>query len=152
MRLRTAILAWVVPVVAVVGLATPASASTANTEHFLAVATSPSGPTRVFADGPITATGFDRATSTTRDIFTFPRGTLIVRHHAVVSHSSFDPKLCLARHTESGTYSVVGGSGAYQDASGSGLYHVMVIAQGCNRKVPPKTFVLTIKAQGPLSL
>jgi hypothetical protein len=75
----------------------------------------------------------------------------VVRHHAVSSRQTFDPKTCYGRQVESGTYTVVGGDGKYANASGRGIYHLVAQFVGCGMNKPPKLFELEIDAFGPLS-
>jgi len=106
----------------------------------------------VTASGPIHAAGRDVVVNDNRDRFVFPKGTLVVAHHAVSSHDSFDPTTCLGRATETGTYQIVRGTDAYSGASGHGTYHVKVLIQGCNQNRPLNQFLLEIHASGPLTL
>ena len=153
MRLRMAVAALTVVGAAIAGVAGTASASpVTGTEHFLILQTGTSQVPSVTASGPIHAAGRDIVVSDNRDRFVFPKGTLIVDHHAVSSHDSFDPKTCLGRATETGTYRIVRGTHAYSGASGHGTYHVKVLIQGCNQNRPPKQFLLEIHASGPLTL
>jgi hypothetical protein len=151
MRLRLAIAALAMTGAAVVAFATPASASpVTGTEHFLLLQTDLNGPTTVVGTGPIHAAGRDVQLSNTRDRFVFPKGTLIITHHPVSNHASFDPKTCLGRFNEHGTYQVARGTDAYAGASGSGTYHAEVVQQGCGPT--PKQYVLEIHASGPLTI
>ena len=153
MRLRAVIAALVVTGTAVAGLSGTASASSVTgTEHFLILQTGDSRVPSVTGSGPIHAAGRDIVVNDNRDRFVFPKGSLIVVHHAVRSHESFDPKTCLVRVDETGNYQVVRGTDAYHGASGHGTYHAEVLSQGCNPNRPPKQFVLEVHASGPLTL
>ncbi len=152
MRSRLAVAALAMTGAAVVGFAAPASAATTGTEHVLLLQTGVNSPITVTGTGPIHAAGRDVVLSDTRDRFVFPKGNLIVEHHAVSSHESFDPKTCLAKITESGNYHIVKGTDAYRGASGHGTYVTRVLIQGCNQNKPPKQFLLEVRATGPLTL
>ena len=135
-----------------IAAALPATASSAPTKYFTAVQTSLDGPTTVVAAGPISATGTDVESTNHRGQFTFPDGTLTVKHRATTRHDTFDSRTCVFTSSETGTYTIVKGSGAYAHASGSGVYKSAVVGQGCDHNQPPTSFVLTISAHGPLSL
>jgi hypothetical protein len=137
------------------GLAASASAGTkAATEHILLLQTSVTGSPTVIANGPIHARGRDVVVSNTKDRFVFPRGSVTVVHHATPgsSRSSFDPVTCLTRQSERGTYRVTHGTGAYDDATGSGRYRSSVFAVGCSQTRKPSVFIVKVSASGPLSL
>jgi hypothetical protein len=58
----------------------------------------------------------------------------------------------VTQHEETGTYSVVSGSGAYTHAHGNGTYRLNFLFQGCNQHQPPKAFALDLDAVGPLTV
>jgi len=87
-----------------------------------------------------------------RDDFVFPDGTLHIRHQEISQHQKFDADTCVGRFWEKGTYAVTGGTGAYENVSGSGRYTVTGVIQGCDRHQPPTSFSVVIQAQGPLTL
>ena len=130
----------------------PAGASSAPTQYFTAVQTSLDGPTTVVAAGPISATGTNVESTNHRGQFTFPDGTLTVNHRATTGKQTFDSRTCVFTNSETGTYTIIKGSGAYAHASGSGVYKSLVIGQGCDRNRPPTSFVFTIAAHGPLTV
>src|SRR6476646_1233338 len=108
-----------------------AGASTTPTEYFTATQTTFDGPTTVVAAGPISATGTDNALGRHRDDFGFPDRALHIRHQAISQHQKFDADTCVGRFWEKGTYAVTGGTGAYENVSGSGRYNVTGVIQGC---------------------
>jgi hypothetical protein len=135
-----------------IGMALPAGASSAPIEHFTAVSTSVNGPTTVVAAGPIAAAGTDVESGHHRGVFSFPDGTLTIKHQAVTGRQTFDSRTCVFTDSQTGTYTIVKGTGAYAHVSGSGDFKSLVIGQGCDRNQPPTSFVLTIAAHGPLTL
>jgi hypothetical protein len=157
---RTAAVAAVAGTVLALTTSTAASASGdgghhshARTEHFVVLQTDPnaSQPT-VVARGPIHARGTDTVVDDNHDVFTFPKGSINVVHHATKSSDSFDPTTCYGHFTERGKYRITGGTGAYDDARGHGTYRVEVNAVGCDQNAPPEIFSLVIRASGPLHL
>ncbi|HZZ96095.1 MAG TPA: hypothetical protein VFE19_03735 [Jatrophihabitantaceae bacterium] len=153
MKLRHALLVLAVAGLAVIGLAAPASAKAkSGTEHILALSNSSSSKRyTVIGIGPIHARGVDIQLSATKDRFKFPDGALLVKHNPKHDHNMSDPKTCLQTYTESGTYTVTGGTGAYKTATGHGKYSLSIIAVGCSQSRPPKPFQLQLRASGPLT-
>jgi hypothetical protein len=123
-------------------------------QHFLVLSSDPSDSATpvIVATGPIHAKGTDIVVSDTRDTFKFPDGALSIRHHAKKKSikDSSDPVTCYFKHTERGTYTVTGGTGAYANAHGHGHYSVRVSAVGCDENAPPEFFSFEIRASGPL--
>jgi hypothetical protein len=134
-----------------VGTTVAAAAPAAQTEYIQFLSTNPNGNPVVIGKGPIHARGTDLALDAHHDRITFPKGTLRIRHTRVSQGGSFDRTTCYGRQTESGTYTVTGGSGAYAHASGRGIYHLVVQFVGCSQHQAPKVFMLQIRAHGPLS-
>jgi hypothetical protein len=122
-------------------------------QHFLLLQTSPdaNGPQAVIATGPIHAAGKDVVLSDTLDRFVFPKGTVRIKHTPQASHDTFDPVTCFGTFTETGTYRVVGGSGAYDDVSGHGTYRVLASFVSCSQTQPPSVFMLQANVHGPIS-
>ena len=129
-----------------------AGASSTPTEYFTATQTSIDGPQTVVAAGPISATGTDVQLGTHRDNFVFPDGTLKVRHQRLTERQTFDSRTCVGTVSETGTYVITRGTGAYVHVTGSGRYKVSVLFQGCDQSQPPTSFSLVIQAHGPLTL
>jgi hypothetical protein len=127
-------------------------ASSTPIQYFTAVQTSADGSQTIVAAGVISATGTDQQLGAHRDNFVFPNGTITVRHEPQTQHQTFDSRTCVGTFTESGTYDVSHGTGDYTHATGSGVYNLTGVAQGCDRSAPPTSFVLTINAHGPLTL
>jgi hypothetical protein len=130
-----------------------ASGQAVRIQRFLVLSTHPSDDTpTVLGFGPIHAKGIDKTINNRKDVFVFPNGKLVVRHHATSRHHFSDPTTCLFRERERGHYRIVRGTGAYAGARGHGHYHVTVTAIGCRQHHQPNTFVLQIKARGPIRL
>ena len=125
----------------------------APTQRFLVISTSPRDNAKpvVLGFGPIHAKGVDKAINGRKDVFRFPKGNLIVRHQRVAGHRDHDPKTCLFRFFERGTYQVVRGTGSYVGAHGHGHYVVNGTFVAC-RNQPPEAAVFQIRARGPLTL
>jgi hypothetical protein len=154
MKIRRFVIGATAAVLITVGgfIPTASASGGSGTEHFLALQTDVNGPQLVFGRGPVHAAGKDVTVNNNRDRFVFPDGVIVVEHHAQSSHQSSDPKNCLFQYRETGVYTLVGGTGAYAHVSGHGTYVVNVITVGCNPNKPPTSFLLTIRAHGPISI
>jgi hypothetical protein len=151
MKLR--VLLSVASVVAVGAMGTGvAGASSTPTEYLTATQTSASGPMTVVAAGPISATGTDVQSGRHRDDFVFPDGTLTVRHEPLTQRQTYDGRTCTGTFSETGTYVVAKGTGAYAHATGSGRYKVSGVFAGCDPSQPPTAYSVVIQAHGPLTL
>jgi len=85
---------------------------------------------RVYATGPISGSGRDIVMGQELDKFVFAKGSVLVSHHATSMNDNFDPRSCMDRFTESGTYSLSSGTGAYKGVTGSGTYTAKGVARG----------------------
>ena len=151
MKLRA--LLSLVAIVAVGAMGTGvAGASSTPTEYFTAVSTSETGPVTVVAAGPISAIGTDTVLGTHRDNFVFPNGTLTVRHESLTRSQKFDVRSCTFTFSETGTYVITRGTGAYAHGTGSGRYKVSAVGTGCDQSQPLTSFVQIIQAHGPITL
>jgi hypothetical protein len=139
-------------IVAVGAMGTGVAGASQPTEYFTAVQTSIDGPQTVTAAGPIAATGTDTQIGAHRDNFVFPAGTLTIRHEPQTTSQKFDGRTCVGTFTETGTYVIARGTGAYKHVTGSGHYKVNGIFQGCDPTAPPQTFTIIIQAHGPIFL
>jgi len=120
-------------------------------EHFLALSTKGDSNPILLGFGPIHAKGVDIAVTNHKDIFRFPRGSLVVRHHKVTGSSHHDRVTCLTRIRERGTYRVVRGTRAYAGAHGRGHYRLRVQFVECQHS-RPRALMIEIRAHGPLHL
>jgi hypothetical protein len=97
----------------------------------------------VYASGPIAGSGRDIVLGPNADKFVFQKGSVTVSHHATSQNQTFDPRTCLTKFNESGTYSIVSGSGAYRGATGSGTYTARGTTRGCNEKTATTRYFVT---------
>lgn len=125
--------------------------TSSGTQHFLIVQTSETGNPPVVATGPIHALGTDVQVNGHRDRFEFPAGVLRINHKATSHRESFDPTTCLGRFTESGTFTIIDGTKAYRNVTGSGTYHVRGYFVGCTEGDPSNTVSIVITASGSVS-
>ena len=151
MRTRRMVAAGIGALAAATFAASPATASTGGTEHFLAVNTSTANnaPAPLAATGPIHALGKDVTVANGKDRFVFPKGAIVVIHKATKSSQSYDPGSCTGRFDQQGTFKVVSGTGAYAHVQGSGTFTLNGIFLGCG-KTPIGASVI-IRATGSLS-
>jgi len=131
-----------------------------GTEHFqLMSTTGDTNHSPVIATGLFTAGGRDHVVSNNIDKFVFPKGTITVRHSNSKGPQSFNPRTCLLRVNQHGTYRILGGTGAYTGITGHGRYRLTILAVGargangkCTQKKKPVAIELQIQARGPVSL
>lgn len=120
--------ASVVAVGAVAVVWAGSATGTTGSQRFSISATDNGGT--VWASGPISGSGRDKPLSENLDKFIFPAGSVLVSHHATSQNQTFDPRSCLSRFTESGTYQLSSGTGAYRGVTGSGTYTAKGTARG----------------------
>lgn len=162
-------LAGMACVAAALSFAAPASAAPAGaragsavtgTEHFQLVGTSATPSTgHVIAYGVFTgAATVDHMGKTAK--FVFSNGSFKVTHkYGNGGTQSFDPKTCLVRVSEPGTYTISGGTGKYKGITGHGKFTFTLLAIGakngqgkCVRDRPPVEFQAIIHASGPVTI
>ena len=124
-------------------------------------------PTRavVVANGVINAVGSDQflpsqpgdPPNVDRDLFTFPNGTLTIKvTNVTFSGGPPDPRSCVAQFAQTGTWDVIGGTGAYARASGGATFSLR--GTGVAARLPgggcadDATFVIVDRAAGDLVL
>ena len=146
-RKRAAVTAMLGAAVAtVVGLAVPAGASplavrpaaVTGTERFQVMSTatnnSPNSP--LIAWGVFTGAGVDREISSNAagtkgvDSFIFSNGKFTVTHTAKTQKQAFNARTCFYSFSETGVFTLSGGTGKYKGISGSGKYALTVIGIG----------------------
>jgi hypothetical protein len=133
-------------VATVVGLAVPAGASpitarpttVTGAEHFQVMSTatnnSPNSP--LIAWGVFTGAGVDREISSNAagtkgvDTFIFSNGKFTVKHTAKTQKQSFNAKTCFYAFSETGVFTLSGGTGKYKGISGSGKFALSVVGIG----------------------
>jgi hypothetical protein len=132
--------------------------ATSNTEHFREMTTSAtSSKSSLIATGVFTAGGIDNQ-GVTPETFTFPNGTIQIKHHAVHTKQTLNSKTCLFTVSQSGTYKLIGGTGTYTGISGHGTYALSILAvlarsKGkCSMSKLPAAYQQTINAHGPVTL
>jgi hypothetical protein len=161
--MRTMILASAAAAAAAVALAiTGAATATTNTktEHFSFIQTQTSGNENLYsaiATGGVTDGGTalaGKGTATLR----FSRGTIKLATKHGQPHSNANLKLCLETYANSGTYTILSGTGAYKGISGSGKYtlHTTDVGPIINGKCSTTANGIAdqgiIIASGPVSL
>ena len=149
-------------------LAGPAHAAT-GTQRFTIVFTgNPRAGVlgRVVATGPVTGVGTDATiaqdphpdgSETDTDLLTFPGGTITIRDTDPADAFHFNERTCTATiSTTAGTYTIVGGTGAYAGATGSGTFSAKGIVLfdrvpgGCSEE--PRLFFAVVQLAGPISV
>jgi hypothetical protein len=134
--------------------------ATSGTENFQLMTTSATSPNgSIIASGVFTAPGVDHEGKHNTATFTFPSGTVSLKHSAGKGTQSFNPKTCLLTVNEHGTYTLTGGTGSYAGITGSGKYQLSILgiaarnSKGkCSMSKPPLAFHQVINASGPVSL
>jgi hypothetical protein len=115
----------------------------------------------VIADGPITDYGMNvLGANGTSAVFDLQRGTITLntidyKH----SRQHLNPVTCLSVTTQSGTYTINGGTGAYLGIRGHGIFHDRITAifsrdssGACTNTIPPQSIQLIDYASGPIWL
>lgn len=128
-----------------------ADAAPAPTQYFTIISVNDE-PSVIVTAGPISATGKNVELNRRTNRFVFPRGSLKVKHTPITSKETFDRTTCVATFSETGTYTVTGGTRAYAHASGSGRYTSFGFIQGCDPNEPPTSFFFIVSGHGPLTL
>lgn len=126
-------------------------------EQFQLMNASPTSSTSSFiGHGVFTAGGVDHQGKLDRVVFS--NGSFKITHKKGSGTQHFNPKTCLLTVTQTGTYKLSGGTGAYAGISGHGTYRLSVLAIGarsggtCSKTAPPTAFQQLIRASGPVRL
>jgi hypothetical protein len=127
-------------------------------EHFQLMTTSAtSSKATIIATGVFTAGGIDNS-GVKPETFIFPAGKIHITHRASKTKQRFNVKTCLLTVSQSGTYKLIGGTGAYAGISGHGTYKLSILAVAarskgkCSMKKAPVAWEQLIKAHGPVKL
>ena len=107
----------------VMGLASPAAAQTSGNQRFIVVGGGSGDQFNftVVAVGPITAVGTFEETDDEDVIrFRLPQGTVTLDSPTVDEDEDFNELACAGSFTFTGPFTIVGGTGAFQGATGSG--------------------------------
>lgn len=156
-----------VAAISLIGTATSASATaTTGNQTFTGYETGNQGNFQGFtsslnvANGIINAVGHDVAqypdmANFDRDDFVFPRGTLFTEIQTD-SPASIDPRTCFGQGPLTGIANIVGGSGAYQGATGSltltGRLILIAAFDHGTCSSTDVTFIAVFTAKGSLTL
>jgi len=137
----------------------PARAAVSGAESFQIMTTSATGSPSVITSGVFTAAGTDQENQKAGTAkFTFPNGTVSLKHSPGKGQQSVNPKTCLVTVNFHGTYTITGGTGAYSGVTGSGTYKLNILAIAarsggkCTQSLPPVAFHQVINATGTASL
>jgi hypothetical protein len=111
------------------------------------------------AYGPVTDYGtYVLGPNDASAVLQLQQGTIVFNDNDF-QHTSqhIDQATCLSNTTESGVYSINGGTGAYAGIHGNGTFHVQIIAvftrdaHGvCSGSIPPQSIQLFDTASGPI--
>jgi hypothetical protein len=130
-----------------------------GTESFQIMTTSASGPGSVITNGVFTAAGTDQENQKAGTAkFTFPNGTVTVKHSRGTGKQSVNPKTCLATLSIHGTYRYTGGTGAYSGITGNGTYKLSILGIAarvggkCDLNKPPLAWHQVVNATGTATL
>jgi len=146
-----------VPGVAVAAAAPHTPRATGIEKFQLMSASATSSTASIIARGVFIAGGVDHAGSKV-DTAVFPGGSFKIVHSRGTGSQSFNPRTCLMTVNQHGTYKLSGGTGKYAGISGSGTYHVSILAVGpssggkCLKHKPPVAFQQFIRGAGPVKL
>lgn len=153
--------AGVAAIIGGTGLAVAAThGATAQTEHLqLMSASASSNTSSIIGYGAFTAAGTDTPGAHNTDTVTFPGGSFKLVHKTVSHTEHLNPATCQFSYGAKATYTIGGGTGAYQGISGSGTAQVSVLGIGarnsqgaCSMSKPPVAQHQLINGSGPVTL
>jgi hypothetical protein len=136
--------------------ARPAASGTEQFQLMDATVSNSSHPS-IIARGVFTAGGVDHSGNKV-DTVVFPNGTFKITHGRGTGSQHVNPKTCLMTVNGKGPYTLSGGTGAYAGISGSGTYHLSILAVAarsggtCSKTAPPVAFQELIRASGPVKM
>jgi hypothetical protein len=141
------------------GIAAASShAAAAKTETFQLMSTSgTSNKSSVIAYGAFTAAGVDTSGKGNTDTVTFANGSFKLVHKQTGGSQHFNTTTCLLTGTQTATYTLGSGTGAYAGISGSGKATVGILGVATRNSKGQCThnlaaFHLVINASGPVTL
>lgn len=117
------LLAVLLGAVVAMGVASPAGAQTSGNQRFIVFGGGSGDDVRftVVAVGPITGVGtFEETEDPDVIVFRFPQGTVTLDSPTEDESEEFDERSCTGSFTFTGPFTIVGGTGAFQGATGSG--------------------------------
>jgi hypothetical protein len=137
----------------------PTRAAVSGNETFQIMTTSVTGSPSVITSGVFTAPGTDQENQKAgTSKFTFPTGTVSLKHSPGTGSQSLNPKTCLLTISLHGTYTFTGGTGAYAGITGGGTYKLSILGIAarsggkCSQSLPPLAYHQVINATGTASL
>jgi hypothetical protein len=158
-RYRLLLLATtVVAATAVITAASASGQSTSGTEHFSFVNTSTTSNTySAIATGAFTAGGTANL-PTGHGTLKFSAGTITVTDKGGKAKVKTSLKKCIQSTTQSGTYTITGGTGAYAGITGSGKFKAAFVQVGptvkgkCSTKANAVAAQSAVVGSGPVIL
>ncbi len=139
-----------------------ASAQTGTNQRFIVLFTGSDGneTSRVIAIGPITGVGtFEETDDEDVVRFVFRNGSITLNAPTEEEDEEFDERTCSGSFTFSGPWEIIEGTGAYEDASGSGQFEgrgrffgQRAQGGGCSEDEDAGFFFLRVEATGNVTL
>jgi hypothetical protein len=159
--ITTAACALAVAGVTAASAASPAGArpGVSGTEHFYVMTTSPtSTQDSAIMTGVFTVAAVDMPGRTV-DTLKFPGGTVKLKHGAAQGKQTLNPKTCLFTASQTGRYTITGGTGRYAGISGRGTAKISILAVAarnskgqCSQTLTPLAWQQVIEGSGPIHL
>ncbi len=141
------------------GIAAASSHAVTKTESFQLMSTSGTNKSSAIAYGAFTAAGVDTSGAHNTDTLTFSNGTLKLVHKKTGGSQHFDPTTCLLTITQTATYTLGNGTGAYKGVTGSGKATVNILgiaarnsAGKCSMAKAPVAFHFLVNGSGPVTM
>jgi hypothetical protein len=144
-RTVAAIVAIATALLTVPAVTAAAAAAAAHDESItIIIAGMPEPSGLVIARGAVNDTGTLTANDSDTDTLAFPDGTLLIEETGTTTFQQPAPPTCLARFSTTGAYAVVGGTGRFRHAAGSGTsidYGIELTNQSTAGCINPSLFV-----------